>query len=316
MKIIPPLISSLHKGEAGRICVIGGCKEYTGAPYYASVSALKTGCDLSWVICSSQATLIKAYTPEIMVNPLLSEDTPLAESTKNQVLEEFEKMTSRIHVLIIGPGLGRNESLLELAKGMVQVAKKKNMPLVFDGDGLYMISQNLDLIKGYKRAVLTPNPNEFKKLYEVVFSKKEIEEHGDDEESQMKMVGELCDRLGNITVVRKGQKDFICNGSGKENENYLVHDDEGSPRRCGGQGDLLSGAMGTFLHWAIRAAEKDEKKELSEQKAILYGAYGACMLTKRCAKAAFEKHKRGMTTPDMIEQISSVFEELWPYAKL
>jgi NAD(P)H-hydrate repair Nnr-like enzyme with NAD(P)H-hydrate dehydratase domain len=40
-KIIPPLSSSLHKGQAGKIGIIGGSKEYTGAPYYASISALK-----------------------------------------------------------------------------------------------------------------------------------------------------------------------------------------------------------------------------------------------------------------------------------
>ena len=30
----------------------------------------------------------------------------------------------------------------------------------------------------------------------------------------------------------------------------LVCDEEGSVRRCGGQGDLLSGSMGIFQHWA------------------------------------------------------------------
>ncbi len=29
---------------------------------------------------------------------------------------------------------------------------------------------------------------------------------------------------------------------------------EGSGRRCGGQGDLLSGSMGTFAHWAYAAS--------------------------------------------------------------
>ncbi len=38
-KIIPPLTSSLHKGQLGKICIIGGCKEYTGAPFYAGISA-------------------------------------------------------------------------------------------------------------------------------------------------------------------------------------------------------------------------------------------------------------------------------------
>lgn len=38
---IPPLDKSSHKGQAGRIGVIGGSLEYTGAPYFAGISSLK-----------------------------------------------------------------------------------------------------------------------------------------------------------------------------------------------------------------------------------------------------------------------------------
>ena len=36
---------------------------------------------------------------------------------------------------------------------------------------------------------------------------------------------------------------------------------EGSNRRCGGQGDLLSGSMGVFFHWADMAFKKMSKDE-------------------------------------------------------
>ena len=45
---IPPLDLSSHKGQAGRIGVIGGSLEYTGAPYFAGISALRVS---SSVIC-------------------------------------------------------------------------------------------------------------------------------------------------------------------------------------------------------------------------------------------------------------------------
>ncbi len=41
-KFIPPLNSTSHKGQSGKIGIIGGSFEYTGAPYYASISALKS----------------------------------------------------------------------------------------------------------------------------------------------------------------------------------------------------------------------------------------------------------------------------------
>ena len=56
----------------GKIAVVGGCLEYSGAPYYAAISALKTGGDLAHIYCQSSAgTAIKSYSPEIIVHPLL-----------------------------------------------------------------------------------------------------------------------------------------------------------------------------------------------------------------------------------------------------
>ena len=81
---------------------IGGCREYTGAPYFASVSALKVtrcqrawhchfaqlicithfaypaqiGADLSHVFCTSgAATVIKTYGPDLIVHPYLPDST-------------------------------------------------------------------------------------------------------------------------------------------------------------------------------------------------------------------------------------------------
>jgi len=68
--IVPPFDTNSHKGSMGRIGVIGGSQDYCGAPYYAAVSALKFGADLSWVYCSQEAAIpIKSYSPELMVTP-------------------------------------------------------------------------------------------------------------------------------------------------------------------------------------------------------------------------------------------------------
>ena len=70
---VPPLDVSSSKGQSGVIGVVGGSAEYTGAPFYAAMSSLRTGADLSFVICSPAAAVpIKSYSPELMVAPLLS----------------------------------------------------------------------------------------------------------------------------------------------------------------------------------------------------------------------------------------------------
>jgi ATP-dependent NAD(P)H-hydrate dehydratase len=74
-QVIPPLTVSQHKGSMGRIGVIGGSIDYSGAPYYAAISALKMGADLSWVYCSQAAAVpIKSYSPELIVVPFYEDN--------------------------------------------------------------------------------------------------------------------------------------------------------------------------------------------------------------------------------------------------
>ncbi|XP_073877517.1 ATP-dependent (S)-NAD(P)H-hydrate dehydratase isoform X13 [Macaca fascicularis] len=142
--IIPPLSSTKHKGQDGRIGVVGGCQEslrsapylehsrcretagitYTGAPYFAAISALKVGADLSHVFCASAAApVIKAYSPELIVHPVLfaeggneglsSNKTFRALSSDSpSAVDEVEKWLPRLHALVVGPGLGRDDVLL------------------------------------------------------------------------------------------------------------------------------------------------------------------------------------------------------------
>ncbi|XP_073470600.1 ATP-dependent (S)-NAD(P)H-hydrate dehydratase isoform X2 [Aquarana catesbeiana] len=196
--VIPPLASKKHKGQDGKIGIVGGCQEYTGAPYFAAISALKVGADLSHVFCTKDAaTVIKSYSPELIVHPVL--DHPNA-------LQEIENWLPRLHTLVIGPGLGRHDSILETAKGIIEKAKTKGIPLVIDADGLWLIAQQPSIIQGYQRAVLTPNFMEFTRLYEAMLTEPV------DASDQHGSVLRLSQAMGNITIVQKGERDLISDG--------------------------------------------------------------------------------------------------------
>ncbi|KAL5990994.1 hypothetical protein ACLOJK_011900 [Asimina triloba] len=116
-KITPSLDPGRHKGQAGKIAVFGGCREYTGAPYFAAISALKIGADLSHVFCAKDAgPVIKSYSPELIVHPLLEESYSVRDDEKasiaNKVLAEVAKWMERFDCIVIGPGLGRDPFLL------------------------------------------------------------------------------------------------------------------------------------------------------------------------------------------------------------
>ncbi len=50
--------------------------------------------------------------------------------------------------------------------------------------------------------------------------------------------------LGGVTVLRKAEYDIVTSG-----EDVFVLQEMGSPRRCGGQGDILAGCTATAMHW-------------------------------------------------------------------
>ncbi|CAC5358156.1 CARKD [Mytilus coruscus] len=261
--VIPPLTFNTHKGLAGRIAVIGGSKEYTGAPYFAAISALKVGADLSHVFCTEGASpVIKSYSPELIVHPILESKFAVHETS-----EWLEKM----HAVVLGPGLGTDPVIcLDIAKNILEEVKKKNLPLVVDADGVFLLTEYPDIIKSYGKAILTPNVVEFERLFQKVMGEKPKPEE------PVLAVKVLSRALGNVTIVKKGHNDIISDG-----ENVLVCCSEGSPRRCGGQGDLLSGAMGTFSYWAHKAIERGtDNALLSLYGPNLCAAYAACLLTK------------------------------------
>jgi ATP-dependent NAD(P)H-hydrate dehydratase len=72
--------------------------------------------------------------------------------------------TPRLSSLVVGPGLGRDRSMQLTAKLVVYHAMKSNLPIVFDADGLYMLTKEPELVRGYSRATLTPNVNELRRV--------------------------------------------------------------------------------------------------------------------------------------------------------
>ncbi|KAL6581787.1 hypothetical protein OROMI_005801 [Orobanche minor] len=250
--ITPSLDNSRHKGQAGKIAVVGGCREYTGAPYFSAISALKIGADLSHVFCTKDAAaVIKSYSPELIVHPILEESYSLRDEDKKsisaKVIEEVDKWMERFDCLVIGPGLGRDPFLLDCVGEIMKHARQSNVPMVIDGDGLFLVTNCLELVSGYPLAVLTPNVNEYKRLVQKV-----LQCEVNDQDGTQQLLS-LAKGIGGLTILRKGGSDFISNG-----ETVSAVSAFGSPRRCGGQGDILSGSTAVFISWARQLAAKEE----------------------------------------------------------
>ncbi|KAF3635395.1 ATP-dependent (S)-NAD(P)H-hydrate dehydratase [Capsicum annuum] len=231
-------------------------------------------------------------------------------------------------------------------------ARECNVPMVIDGDGLYLVTNCLDLVSGYPLAVLTPNLNEYKRLVQKVLNSEVNDENGTDQ------LLSLAKGIGGVTILRKGKSDFVSDGKTGQQpfHNLLAYaccvekgdDGEptefreemnpgtnlsfnvgslldlfmedgarrapftvlyllrimacavsvyGSPRRCGGQGDILSGSVAVFLSWARQCADKGE---VSMNPTIL-GCVAGSALLRKAASMAFDNKKRSTLTGDIIE---------------
>lgn len=302
--IIPPLLPEFHKGQGGRVGVIGGSRNYTGAPFFASMTSMRLGADMSFTVCDPvAAATIKSYSPDMIVNPMLAENR-----SQEDVHADLGTLCARLHSLVIGPGLGREPHMQAFAKTAIDVARAKGIYLVLDADALWLVQNHPAAIMGYNRAVLTPNVVEFGRLCDAVGIN---HTHPDS-------VVRLAETLSGPTIVAKGRIDTIVSPAGT-----LQCDDQGGLKRCGGQGDILSGSLGTMLAWAQRYEERCATESevigldgqvhppVPTERLPLLAAYGAAMVTRAVSRRGFAQYGRSMLADDLLREVGPAYEEIF-----
>ncbi|CAI6095538.1 unnamed protein product [Clonostachys chloroleuca] len=312
-RMIPPMLEKFHKGQLGRVAVLGGSEDYTGAPYFSAMASARLGCDMSHVICTpGAAAVIKTYSPNLMVHPLMRQSPPTASSSEgprdpetdpNHVACRIVDMMPRLHVLVIGPGLGRDPLMQDTVALVIQAARSKNLPLVLDADALLVVQKDPGLVSGYTQAILTPNVVEFKRLCDALG----VDVTG--QEGETAKVEALAKALQGVTIIEKGASDFISDG-----KNTIKNDMEGGKKRSGGQGDTLTGSVATFLAW--RKAYLDElwdtgSEKLSESEMIQLAAFGGSAITRESSRLAFSKRGRSLQASDLTDEVHSAFMNLF-----
>ena len=294
-RAVLPLSSESHKGSSGRVAVLGGSPRYTGAPYYAAMASLKAGADLAYVLTAQEAALpIKCYSPELMVAPVYvaaemdalvacdQQDSPRADQLVRDMVEQVVSMMERLHCLIIGPGLGRCPIVFRAVAQIIQAARAQGLYLVVDADALFMLSlpDYRSLLKGYGKAILTPNVVEYKRLM------------GTSNSSPFK----------SVTIIQKGREDNIFVGDDKR----FVCLEEGGLKRSGGIGDILAGTVGTLTAWHCILLDRGKTFETD----LPLACWTACCFVRRGTRNAYRVHRRSMTAPDVLEELGKAIDSM------
>ena len=301
----PALDGSLHKGQGGRIGVLGGSKDYTGAPYYAGMAALKAGAELVWVFCAEEAaTAIKTYSPELMVTPVYAAaDTDAGRSVSDTVVGIVGPRLKRLQALVVGPGLGTDSRVLEAARDVVKAAVSAHVPLVIDADGIRMLVRWPGVIRGYKLAILTPNRVEFDALWDAVMSADAKRSRPASNNSVSAAdASSLSRALGSVVILAKGRVDTLSNGSTSSTSGA-----HGAPRRSGGIGDVLAGVTALCLAWARGKGHAPVSDDT-----VIGAARAACTIVRMAWEATYRMKKRSAGVPDMFDILGCVVENMCP----
>lgn len=163
--------------------------------------------------------------------------------------------------------MGRHPTVRKAAAGVVSCARDRGLPVVIDADGIAMVVEDPRTVRGFPLAVLTPNANEFRLLYErMERDEGTAAAEGPPPVAGVRvcpdMVQRLAAYLGGVTVVLKGEVDIISNGT-----RTMACGVPGGLKRCGGIGDVLSGTIATALAWVH--LQKFEEEEVC----MMYGRF-------------------------------------------
>jgi len=215
-----------HKGDFGRLLIIGGSKMYSGAPALAGMAALRTGCDLVYIASPEKnAYAISSTSPNLITIKLVSEEFEV----KN--LKQLKPILKKTSAIILGPGLGLNPDTIEAVTELFTILNKIKKPTVIDADAIRILG--LKKLKIDFPAVLTPHSGEF----ETLIGKKASMNLS----SRIKEVNKTAKKL-NAIIVLKGAADIISDGQNSRS-NFT-----GNPgMTVGGTGDVLSGIIGGLI---------------------------------------------------------------------
>ena len=221
---IPKRPAYSNKGTFGKILIIAGSKNMSGAAYLCALAAYRMGAGLVRIFTVEDNRLIlQSQLPEAILTTFEPEDL------EDSLIEE---VCSWATVIAVGPGLSKEPYALQL---LDSVLRQAFVPMVLDADALNLIAGHQELTSYFtENIIITPHLGEMSRLI-----KKSIEEI---EEDPVKTAKEYSADYGVICVL-KGAATLV---TGEEHPLY-VNSSGNSGMATAGSGDVLTGIIAGLL---------------------------------------------------------------------
>ena len=235
---LPPRRPDTHKGDYGRALFVAGAATYLGAPLFASLSFLKAGGGYSVLAAPrSIVPFLGSRASEVVYAPMPETGRG---TLSMEALDEILGLAERADVVVVGPGLSRDEETLRLA---LEVIRRVEKPLLVDGDGLYALSLRPDAVRERgEETILTPHLGEMSRLTGLT-----VEEIRAD---RVAVLREWAEKLDSI-IVLKGAHTLIGAPDGRVYVNLTGNPGMATP----GSGDVLSGTIAAMYGLGLRGVD-------------------------------------------------------------
>ena len=276
--ILKPRQPDSHKGNYGKLTVIGGSRRYIGAPMLACLSAMRSG--VGYVTLASTKTVCSTVAPHLLETVLF----PMEESYDGTIhFRENSLLTEQLQrstAVVFGCGLGVSEDTQML---LDQVIRQANCPILLDADGINLLAKNINVLKAANApVVITPHLGEMARLTGLP-----IEQIRADAVS----IAAQFAQDHQVTVVLKGHRTVIAS----PDTVLFVNVTGNAGLAKAGSGDLLAGLIGSLL-----------AQGLAPHLAAACGVYLHGAAADRTAKRLSQY---GMLPQDILQDLCGIFLE-------
>lgn len=248
--MMPKRCENSHKGDYGKVLIIGGSKGMTGAPTLSAQSALASGAGLVTVgIPESLNEIMEIKLTEAMTVPLKDKNGSLTLESIDEIKDRIKKCDA----VLFGPGIGREEHIRHI---LSEILKSSDIPVIIDADGLNALSGDMSILNDAKcEVILTPHTVEMSRMTNISPEKIEGDRIG---------VSSAFVREYKVTLVLKGHHTIVTGLDGVQYINITGN----SGMATGGSGDVLAGMIAAF---AARGLSPTDAASLA---VYLHGAAG------------------------------------------
>lgn len=266
---LPKRVNNSNKGTYGRVAVIAGSKNMSGAAFLCSKAAYSTG-----------AGLVKIYTHEsnrTILQSQLPEAVMMTYDDYEGALACIEDALQWATVIVVGPGLGVDTVSERM---LYELLMNAEVPMVVDADALNILSNNIELLRTSSvQIIMTPHMKEMSRLIQ-----RPVEEIA---KNRFAIAREFAKKM-QVTLVLKDSKSIATNGGQQTYMNLAGN----NGMSTGGSGDVLAGIIAGMLAGGLTLAD-----------AARMGTYVHC---RAGDLAAEHKGNYAMLASDIISYIGEV----------